>query len=417
MVKAPVATPVLPPYEALPYAPLAHAHTHPARLAAIARAAGVAAAPAETARVLELGCAAGWNLIPMAARLPRARFFGIDLDPAAIAHGQVAAAELGIDNLQLAAGDIMELGHRLGADTPWGTRGGFDYIIVHGVYSWTPEHVRRRTLELFAELLAPDGVGFLSFNALPGWASRGMIADTMKRFTAGIDDPLDRVNAALGLLTALTAAAPEDDTGWQRRLSLEVAFLRGTPPSYLFHDHLSPDNVAFWVSDVIADLGRHGLDWIGDADPSLHRRLTPEALASIRNLAPDRTAAEHLLDMAGYRTFRRLLLTRAGKALVPVPDDLDPRLPAPATAPSSDLARPEVCRVVRAQLARGHERLVSLRHEAVAMRSTTRAVAVLADGTRTRGDLCALVPGVDDALADLRRLDLLVPGVPREAAA
>jgi hypothetical protein len=66
-------------YEVLPYPSMPFAYTQPAHLAALATLFGVSTAAATQARVLELGCASGGNLIPLAARFPHARFFGVDL--------------------------------------------------------------------------------------------------------------------------------------------------------------------------------------------------------------------------------------------------------------------------------------------------------------------------------------------------
>ena len=50
----------------------------------------------ERCRVLELGCADGRNLLPMAAALPEAEFVGVDLSARQIENGQAIVAELGL---------------------------------------------------------------------------------------------------------------------------------------------------------------------------------------------------------------------------------------------------------------------------------------------------------------------------------
>ena len=52
-------------------------HSHPDRIAANARMHGLNPAPVDRCRVLELGCGAGGNLVPMACGLPDARFVGV----------------------------------------------------------------------------------------------------------------------------------------------------------------------------------------------------------------------------------------------------------------------------------------------------------------------------------------------------
>ena len=66
-------------YSAQRYPDLSHPATDPARIAVSARVAGLQRLPLpEQARVLEFGCAAGQNLLPLAARYPRSEFTGLD---------------------------------------------------------------------------------------------------------------------------------------------------------------------------------------------------------------------------------------------------------------------------------------------------------------------------------------------------
>lgn len=131
------------------------------------------ALPASSSRVLELGCGRGGNLVGLAATLPGATFLGVDHAPSQVADGVADAAALGLSNCEFRAVDIRHL--ELDLDP-------FDYIICHGVFSWVPLDVRDRILELNRALLAPGGIGFISFNTQPGWSARGMIRDVLRRW-------------------------------------------------------------------------------------------------------------------------------------------------------------------------------------------------------------------------------------------
>src|SRR5262249_11327478 len=97
-------------YDQVPYKSHAFPFTHPRRLAAVARVAtGIDAPPVAGCRVLELGCASGGNLLPMAAHLPEARFVGIDLSPVQIDAGIAAARALGLANIELRTMDILDV--------------------------------------------------------------------------------------------------------------------------------------------------------------------------------------------------------------------------------------------------------------------------------------------------------------------
>ncbi|MES9961726.1 MAG: class I SAM-dependent methyltransferase, partial [Sedimenticola sp.] len=157
-------------YDAIPYESTPIPDTHPGHLACLARLYGIDSAPPSNCKVLEFGCASGGNLIPMAARLPDSYFLGIELSPEQAREGAARIAELGLTNCEIRQADILDLQDD-------GLR--FDYIITHGVYSWSPPEVRKRIMELSSQLLSPRGVAYISYNSYPGWRMRGMLRDIL----------------------------------------------------------------------------------------------------------------------------------------------------------------------------------------------------------------------------------------------
>src|SRR3954471_11307251 len=93
-------------YAAVPYRHGAIHDTHPARLGAIGRLHGLHAASPDHCRVLELGCGECLNLLPLAERLPKSEFVGVDLSPDAIRRGESIRAECGIANARLICRDL-----------------------------------------------------------------------------------------------------------------------------------------------------------------------------------------------------------------------------------------------------------------------------------------------------------------------
>ena len=134
----------------MPYESHAFPQTAPGRLAAIAFLLGLDPIDVSTARVLEIGCAAGGNLIPFAAWHPDAKVVGIDLSPVQIEQGRRRVQALGLTNLELVAGR-----HRVHRSAAFGE---FDFIICHGVYSWVPEHVQQAILSTFQSALSRPAV-------------------------------------------------------------------------------------------------------------------------------------------------------------------------------------------------------------------------------------------------------------------
>ena len=158
-------------YDAVPYESHAFPQTAPGHLAAIAYLFGMDTMDVSTARVLEIGCAAGGNLIPFAMLHPQARVVGIDLSSVQVDQGRRRVQALGLWNLELLQGDVAAMDLT--------ALGQFDFIICHGVYSWVPANVQEAILSAFDTVLAPKGVAYISYNVYPGWKSKEIVRDAM----------------------------------------------------------------------------------------------------------------------------------------------------------------------------------------------------------------------------------------------
>lgn len=261
-------------YDEVPYDTEANPEAHPRSMAATARLFGLEAATPSTARVLEIGCGDGEHMIAAASALPRARFVGFDLAAAAVARGAAAARASGTANAELLHRDVCEVraarGAGLGGDGGGGGGGGggaaFDYVIAHGVYSWVPEVVRADVLGVMRDALAPNGIGFLSVNASPGWELRRALRILMREAAAGAEDPGDKVRAALALVDELAAARGEGFAAVLAKAAQEYRthVAHATPPEapfsrYVFHDLLAECNDPFSVDELRARLRAAGL--------------------------------------------------------------------------------------------------------------------------------------------------------------
>ncbi len=234
-------------YDEIPYPPLTHSATHPDRLAVIGRLMGLQPARPDACRVLDLGTGNGANIIAMAELLPGSHFVGLDISQPQIEDGQRMVAQLGLTNVDLQAVDVMDLPDAYGS---------FDYVIAHGFYSWVPQPVRDKGLRLIEASLAPQGIAFVSFNALPGWHQLAALRDLMRYRTRDIEEPLQRAQAARdgsGAGRAQTEDSPFAAFVQQYHSSFQG---RGPVPesqlvSTLLHDELSEINQPFYISEFV----------------------------------------------------------------------------------------------------------------------------------------------------------------------
>ncbi len=195
-------------YESVPYPSGSIHSSHPDNLATRALLFGLEPPDLQHVRVLELGCADGGNLIPMASELPEGRFLGIDLSPRQIEAGRRRLESVGLTNVELRAMSLLDAGDAGDVDA---SLGEFDYIIAHGVFSWVRPEVQEAILRICRQSLAPRGIAYVSYNTLPGWHQRMMVREIMTWYTRGLPDLRERATAGLGVLELLTEAAAGSD--------------------------------------------------------------------------------------------------------------------------------------------------------------------------------------------------------------
>jgi len=289
------------PYHEVPYLTNPLAAMHPDRLASVATLFGMTPAPVASCRVLEIGCGSAGNLIPMAYRLPGSHFTGIDLAEMAIAKGRQAAGEIGLENLDLLAMDLCEIGPAMGE---------FDFILAHGLFSWIPDPLRDRLLAVCRERLAPQGVVFISYNTLPGRYMRTMLRDMMLYHTRNSTDAGERIERARDLLRKLAEAhlAP---ASCQPMVEEEVRRLLALDEGWFFHDDLAAISDSFYVRDFVVSAARHSLQYLGDAQP----HLMFDTRASLAWVGGDLMEREQYFDFLCLRLFRTTLLCRDQVAL------------------------------------------------------------------------------------------------------
>src|SRR3954452_12283907 len=96
-------------YDQVRYSNFPYAQTHPDRLATVGILHGLEPPDPFAARVLELGCGAGGNLLASAPPTRGGRRVGVDLAREPVEAGRAAAAAIGLGNVELRQEDVREL--------------------------------------------------------------------------------------------------------------------------------------------------------------------------------------------------------------------------------------------------------------------------------------------------------------------
>jgi methyltransferase-like protein/SAM-dependent methyltransferase len=289
-------------YDEMPYDSHPFVQTHPSRLFAIGTLFGMKPAPVQRCRVLELACAGGGNLIPMAEYLPDSEFVGIDLSAKQIQEGREIIEQLGLKNLTLRQANILDV------DAAYGT---FDYIIAHGVYSWVPVAVRQKVMDICAKQLNPNGIAYISYNTYPGWHMRGMIRDMMRYHSGRFNQPTERVRQARALLDFLAQSVKQEGP-FSQLLKAELETIRPQADHYLYHEHLEEVNDPVYFHQFAEMAKAKGLKYLGEArvGTMVTGNFGPDIEKTLRILASDQIQAEQYMDFLRNRLFRETLLCK-----------------------------------------------------------------------------------------------------------
>jgi methyltransferase-like protein/SAM-dependent methyltransferase len=292
-------------YDQVPYPSLSFHVSHPDRLATLATLLGMRPPPVEHCRVLEIGCASGGNLIPIALGLPESEFVGIDLSAHEIAEGQSVLKAVGLKNVTLKHMNVLEV-------TP--DFGQFDYIIAHGVYSWVPPDVQDKLLEICKQNLVPNGVAYVSYNTYPGWYMLIALREMMLWHARKVTDPMQQAADARALLEFL---ADSDPIGKNPHTSFMKAYVSYTKErimpktaAYLIHDELAEFNEPLYFYQFAERAAHHGLRYLAEAEfqTMLASNLPEDVAETLSQMAQDTITLEQYMDFLRNRTFRQTLL-------------------------------------------------------------------------------------------------------------
>ncbi|MEI2785804.1 MAG: methyltransferase [Candidatus Nanopelagicales bacterium] len=259
----------------------------PDRFAVQAALRGLAPTPPSRARVLEIGCSDAENLFALAAYAPGATFLGVDIDADAVAAAQRhALPNLRVEQADLAALDV----------------GRFDYVIAHGVLSWVPDP--GAVFACVARHLAPDGIGYLSYDTLPGSHIRAMASAVLRRESAG---DLDR---AREVMRSVIDAEVDSDNA--RVMQLAMGRVAAKPDHVVRNDELQAVHTPLFFDEFVSAAARHGLRYLGEAHLA--------DAADQPGLPGDVVRAEQWSDYLTNRQYRQSLLTWHEPGPVSLPD-------------------------------------------------------------------------------------------------
>ncbi len=256
----------------LPYTWGFFEYQSPTLLSYIAARAGFRPPAADSAfSYVDLGCGNGVTVNMLAASFPNARFWGIDINPEHIDNARQSAARAGLNNVTFLDCSFAEA---LGRPFP-----EFDFITLHGIYSWVGQNVREEIHDFIDRHAGPRCILYQCYNAMPGAAKLIPLWKVMRshgrKSGRGIAQTVPEGLAVLEDLAELNAKFFQDHPTAKRR----VDKIGQRDLAYLLHEF---GNSAFepqFFADTASTYGLLGFSYAGSARPD---RNNPENLLSRR---------------------------------------------------------------------------------------------------------------------------------------
>lgn len=325
-------------------------------------------APATPFRYCELGSGHGLSTNVNAAANPASEFVAVDFlaDHTEAARNLATAAKL--SNISCYDDSFEQFQQR---DIE-----PFDFICLHGVYSWVNAENRQRVVDLIAKLLKPCGVVYISYNCLPGRAPAMPLRDLVWFHQDISEGPIvDRINGAIQFAADLyktQAGFFADNRGFEKSLKA----MQGENRNVLAHEYFNRDWTPLYHAQVASDLAAANVTFAAPVsliDQCDAMTIPPAAQEQLAK-ATDPVLRETVLDYLVNRKFRRDLFVREPRRLGPdrTATMLDQRL-------ALMIARRDL--QLRRTLARGEVQLDARVHEPIA--------DALAAGPRTVRQLLA----------------------------
>jgi SAM-dependent methyltransferase len=290
-------------YDAVSYHSGAIPDSHPARIGAIGRLHGLPTAAPDRCRVLELGCADGMNLLPLAERFPRSQFLGVDFTKAHIAAADEARAACNLANACFVCADLREFEPEPEA---------FDFVIAHGVYSWVGDDVKERLLAVCARALAPGGVAYVSYNTLPVWGFLGGLREFLLTETEREREPWRQIERARRVMAALNESIAGQPGAYSELVRQSLADMLRKQPDHFYHDDLAAVNDPRTFTAFTNHASAHGLQYVAEAHYAtmMFEHAPAPMRAALAGLDLDFMRVQQFMDVIFQRLLRNSLLCR-----------------------------------------------------------------------------------------------------------
>jgi SAM-dependent methyltransferase len=239
---------------------------------------------------------------------------GTDFNPAQAGFAQELAASSGA-SAHLFDEAFAEFAQR---DMP-----EFDYIGLHGIWSWISDENRAVIVDFIRKKLKVGGVLYISYNTLPGWGSfapmRHLMTEHAQIIGADGVGIVSRIDGALDFTEKLLATNPSFARA-NPLVAGRISKIKEQNRHYLAHEYFNRDwhpmhfaTMAKWLepAKLTYACSAHYLDYVESVN------LTPEQQAFLKDIH-DPMFKQTVLDFMVNQQFRKEYWVKGARRLTPL---------------------------------------------------------------------------------------------------
>lgn len=263
----------------------------------------------EGATYLELGCGYGFSSNIFAACYPDMVFHAVDINPSHIAAAQELAEDAELANITFHDLSFAEFLER---DTP-----RFDYITLHGVWSWVNTDVRDQIVEIISKKLRTGGAVYVSYNALPGKAATLPLQKLYSELYSALPgSEYQRIAQTMNLMDGFMELQPKY---FEKNplVAEQHGRMKTMQPNYFAHEFLNEAWHADFFVNVCRDLLPARATYAASADFLGQMALAAfeQKYADVLDRIPHPLLAEQLKDYVVNTSFRADIFVRGPRKL------------------------------------------------------------------------------------------------------
>jgi hypothetical protein len=191
--------------------------------------------PPKVETACELGFGQGLS-VNIHAAATKVAWWGTDFNPSQAGFARELAQTSG-SKAVLSDESFAEFSNR--TDLP-----DFDFIGIHGIWSWISDENRRVIVDFLRRKLAVGGVLYVSYNSLPGWSSfvpmRHLMTEHADIVGSKDDGIVSRIDGAMAFAERFLTTSP----GFNRAMpgtEERLAQMKEKPRRYLAHEYFNRD--------------------------------------------------------------------------------------------------------------------------------------------------------------------------------